>query len=127
MVLALLFGAALWPIGQIGTLFATLIHLAVIRQREFLADATAVQYTRDPVGLCEALAILLDDEIGSRMTNAGARLASHMLFAPSGGAWQRLLQIHPPLEDRIRRLDPSIDNRREELHQVAGATRTERA
>src|SRR5207342_2516377 len=62
IVLALIFGAALWPIGQIGSLFAMLIHLAVNRQREFLADASAVQFTRDPVGLCEALTILQDDE-----------------------------------------------------------------
>lgn len=107
MVLALLFGAALWPIGQIGSLFATLIHLAVNRQREFLADASAVQFTRDPVGLCEALLILLDDEAGSRMVGPGARLASHMFFAPSSGAWQRLLQTHPPIQERIRRLDPN--------------------
>jgi Zn-dependent protease with chaperone function len=108
MVLALLFGGALWPIGQIGSLFATLIHLAVNRQREFLADASAVQFTRDPIGLCEALAILQDDESGSRLHDSGARLASHMFFAPSGGAWQRLLQSHPPIEERIRRLDPNI-------------------
>jgi len=108
MVLALLFGAALWPIGQIGSLFAMLIHLAVNRQREFLADASAVQFTRDPHGLCEALTILLDDETGSRMVGSGAQLASHMFFAPSGGAWQRLFATHPPLEERIRRLDPNV-------------------
>lgn len=107
MILALLFGAVLWPIGQIGSLFATLIHLAVNRQREFLADACAVQFTRDPIGLCEALAILLDDETGSRMVGSDVRLASHMFFAPNSGVWQRLLQTHPPLEERIRRLDPN--------------------
>jgi Zn-dependent protease with chaperone function len=108
MVLALLFGVALWPIGQVGSLFARLIQLAVNRQREFLADASAVQYTRDPHGLCEALALLLDDESGSSLTGPGARLASHMFFASGSGAWQQLLQSHPPVAERIRRLDPNI-------------------
>lgn len=107
MMLALVFGAVLWPIGQIGALFAMLVHLGVNRQREFLADASAVQYTRDPLGLCEALVIVLNSEAGSRMRGPGAQLASHMFFASSGGAWQRLFATHPPLIERIRRLDPS--------------------
>lgn len=122
IVLALLFGAALWPIGQVGSLFATLIHLAVNRQREFLADATAVQTTRDPHGLCEALAVLMDERAGSRMLGPAARLASHMFFAPSGrDAWQRLVETHPPLEERIRRLDPAMLGGRETAAQVANA------
>jgi Zn-dependent protease with chaperone function len=106
MVLALGFGAALWPIGQVGSLFAQLIHAAVNRQREFLADASAVHYTRDPLGLCEALTLLLEDETGGRLVHSEARLASYMFFAPSSTVWQRLLHTHPPLEERIRRLDP---------------------
>jgi Zn-dependent protease with chaperone function len=106
MILALVFGAVLWPIGQIGSFFAMLIQLAVNRQREFLADASAVQYTRDPHGLCEALQIVLDDETGSRLTGPAARLASHMFFADGNAAWQRLLASHPPVEERIRRLNP---------------------
>lgn len=106
MILALVFGAALWPIGQIGSLFAMLIHFAVNRQREFLADASAVQYTRDPIGLCEALTILLEDELGSRISAPSARLASHLFFASDGSAWSRLFESHPPLAERIHRLDP---------------------
>jgi Zn-dependent protease with chaperone function len=105
MALALIFGLALWPIGQVGALFAMLINLAVNRQREFLADASAVQYTRDPHGLCEALELLRDDEIGSRIQGPAAQLAAHMFFA-GVGSWQRLFQTHPPLEERIRRLNP---------------------
>ena len=108
MDLALVFGIAIWPIGQIGAAFAMLIHMAVNRQREFLADATAVQYTRDPQGLCEALAMLLEEETGSRVIGPGAQLASHMFFASAGGAWERLLESHPPIGERIRRLDPSV-------------------
>ncbi len=106
--IAFAFGGIIWPIGQIGSLFALLINMAVNRQREFLADASAVQYTRDPQGLCEALEMLLDDEHGSRMQGAGAELASHMYFASGGIAWQRLFQTHPALEERIQRLDPLI-------------------
>jgi len=108
MILAFVFGVALWPIGQIGSLFAKLIHLAVNRQREFLADASAVQYTRDPIGLCEALAFLLDDEVGSRITGPRAHLASHLFFASEGSGWSRLFESHPSLVERIRRLDPMI-------------------
>jgi Zn-dependent protease with chaperone function len=106
LVLALAFGVVIWPIGQIGSMFALLITSAVNRQREFLADASAVQFTRNPSGLCEALAILLHDQVGSRMNGAAAKVASHMFFA-AGDSWQRLLETHPPLEERIRRLDPS--------------------
>jgi Zn-dependent protease with chaperone function len=108
IALALVFGAVLWPIGQIGSLFAVLIHLGVNRQREFLADASAVQSTRDPQGLCEALVILLESEVGGRMRGPGAQLASYMFFASSGGAWQRLFETHPALQERIRRLDLSL-------------------
>jgi Zn-dependent protease with chaperone function len=108
MAIALVCGCALWPIGQVGALFALLINMEVNRQREFLADATAVQYTRDPQGLCEALRILQTDEAGSRIQGS-AELASHMFFASGKSAWQRLWQTHPSLEERIRRLEPSLD------------------
>ena len=107
-VLALIFGVVIWPIGQVGAFFAMLIHMAVNRQREFLADASAVQYTRDPQGLCEALAVLLEDEVGSRVVTPSAQLASHMFFASGGGTWESLLESHPSIEERIRRLDPTL-------------------
>ena len=113
MVLALAFGAAIWPIGQIGSLFALMINRAVNRQREFLADACAVQYTRDPQGLREALEVILADEAGSRLCGGAAQLTSHMFFAGSGGAWQRLFQTHPPLAERISRLGPATVTPRE--------------
>ena len=104
MVLSLIFGLVLWPIGQVGSLFARLISLGVNRQREFLADACAVEYTRDPHGLCEALEVIRDDEIGSRMQGSTAQLVGHMFFA-GVGEWRRLLRTHPPLDERIRRLN----------------------
>jgi Zn-dependent protease with chaperone function len=109
MALALVFGLVIWPIGQIGSLFAMLIHLAVNRQREFLADASAVQFTRDPQGLCEALAVLLEEEAGGRVRGLGPRPASYMFFASCGGRWERLFETHPPIQERIRRLDPALE------------------
>jgi Zn-dependent protease with chaperone function len=73
-----------------------------------LADASAVQYTRDPVSLCEALAILIEDDVSGRLVGTEARLASYMFFADGSGKWQSLLQSHPPLEERIRRIDPTV-------------------
>jgi Zn-dependent protease with chaperone function len=104
MAMAFVFGLVLWPIGQVGSLFARLISLGVNRQREFLADACAVEYTRDPAGLCEALKVIRDDEIGSRMQGSTAQLAGHMFFA-GVGAWRSFFQTHPPLDERIRRLN----------------------
>jgi Zn-dependent protease with chaperone function len=112
MILALACGCVLWPVAQVGALFALVINMAVNRQREFLADATAVQYTRDPQGLFEALQLLLTDETGSRIQGAGAELASHMFFASGRSGWQRLWQTHPPLEERIRRLDSAMTSQR---------------
>jgi Zn-dependent protease with chaperone function len=108
--IAFAFGGVIWPIGQIGSLFALLVNFAVNRQREFLADASAVHFTRDPQGLCDALRILLEEEQGSRVRGSAARLASHMFFASSDSAWQRLFQTHPPLEERIRRIDPMLSS-----------------
>jgi Zn-dependent protease with chaperone function len=107
MMLALVFGLAIWPVGAIGSAFALVIKLAVNRQREYLADASAVQYTRDPIALCEALQVIAEDEVGSEVRGPSAHIASHMYFAEGGGMWMRLLQTHPPLAERIRRLDPA--------------------
>jgi Zn-dependent protease with chaperone function len=102
----LLFGVALIVIGALGVLFARLIQAAVSRQREFLADASAVQYTRNPHGIGRALA-----KIGGlgRLTNPHAEEASHMLFVDGmrrflGGA----LATHPPVAERVERILPGF-------------------
>jgi Zn-dependent protease with chaperone function len=110
-VLALL-GVALMVIGYLGTFLGSLIKAAVSRQREFLADASAVQFTRNPAGLAAALARIAD-AAGSRLQAPRAAEASHMFFA--SGLWT-LFATHPPLAERIARLDASQlpDDRRGE-------------
>ncbi len=99
-------GIALWLIGWIGWMAGRLIQAAVSRQREFLADASAVQFTRHTDGLAGALQKILAHPLGGRMLAANASEISHMCIANSllsGVSW---LATHPPLEARIRALKP---------------------
>jgi Zn-dependent protease with chaperone function len=105
----ILFGALLWPVGLIGTFFASLVKSAASRQREFLADAYAVQFTRNPEAVAGALKVLSGHEAGSRVHGRRALEASHFFFAQGCGRLGSLLDTHPPLTERIRRLDPQWD------------------
>ena len=95
-------GLGLMAIGFIGTLIGNLIKAAVSRQREFLADASAVQFTRDPNGIAGALKKIGGLNAGSEVKIAKAAEASHMFFA-TGVA--ELFATHPPLAKRIARID----------------------
>jgi Zn-dependent protease with chaperone function/tellurite resistance protein len=102
-----MFGVALIVIGSLGVLFSRLIQAAVSRQREFLADASAVQYTRNPRGIGMALAKI--GGIGARLETPHAEEASHMLFADGmrrflGGGFA----THPPIEQRVERVLPGF-------------------
>jgi Zn-dependent protease with chaperone function len=108
----MLAGLGIWLIGYIGVFFANLIKSAVSREREYLADASAVQFTRNPDGLGGALKKIGARTTGSRVTSTRAAEASHLFFAEGvGHAWLNLLATHPPLIDRIRRLDPNFDGK----------------
>jgi len=98
-------GLALMAIGHIGVFFGRLIQAAVSRQREFLADAAAVQFTRDPAGLRDAL-IKIGSVQSSRLRSPRSAEVAHMLFAPGLTRW---MATHPPLAERIRALDASYD------------------
>ena len=117
----ILIGLALMAIGYIGVFFGKLIKSAVSRQREFLADASAVQFTRQPEGIAGALKKIGGFVSGSRIRDPHAEEASHFFFANAlGTAFFQLLSTHPPLPERIRRLDPDFDgdferHRRESL------------
>ncbi len=107
-----LIGLALVVIGGIGLLAGRLIKAAVSRQREYLADAAAVQFTRNPAGLAGALKKIGGLAAGSRLNTPRAEEASHLFF--SNGlreSWLALFSTHPPLVERIRALDSQFDGR----------------
>jgi Zn-dependent protease with chaperone function len=107
-LLALGFG--LMAIGFLGTFFGNLIKASVSRQREFLADASAVQFTRNPDGIAGALRKIGGFEAGSRIEHPNAPEVSHMFFGRGIAAGLgSLFSTHPPLAERIRRLDPTFD------------------
>ncbi|MDJ0653421.1 MAG: M48 family metallopeptidase [Xanthomonadales bacterium] len=100
-------GLALTAIGYIGLFFGHVIQAAVSRQREFLADASAVQFTRDPDGVSGALKKIAAFSGHGRMEAADAEEVGHMLFAD--GVGRMVFATHPPLDDRIRAIDPHFD------------------
>lgn len=100
------FGIALIVIGYVGVFFARLIQAAVSRQREYLADASAVQYTRNPRGIGMALAKI--GGIGGKMRNPHAEETSHMMFANAVSRMGGSMATHPPLETRIERVLPGF-------------------
>jgi Zn-dependent protease with chaperone function len=106
------FGGLLLIIGSIGVFFGRLIQAAVSRQREFLADASSVQFTRNPSGLSGALQKIGGYGFGSWLISEHAPDAGHLFF---GSGTPRplftLMATHPPLEDRIRAIDPIWDGK----------------
>ncbi|MBU0716566.1 MAG: M48 family metallopeptidase [Verrucomicrobia bacterium] len=105
----ILVGLAVMAIGYIGVFFGKLIKSAVSRQREFLADAASVQFTRNPDGLAGALKKIGGFVAGSRIQNPNAEEASHLFFANGlGQSFLNLMATHPPLVERIRRIDPAF-------------------
>ena len=98
-------------VGSIGVFFGRMIKAGVSRQRELLADASAVQFTRQARGLAGALKKIGGLQAGSRLQDkAEAEEVSHMLFGP-GASLAGLFASHPPLVERIRRLEPTFDAR----------------
>lgn len=103
-------GVTLWVLGYAGTFFGNLIKAAVSRQREFLADASAVQFTRNPDGIGGALKKIGGHGLGSQLQAAHAAEFSHMYFgAGISQALDGMMATHPPLEERIRRVEPGWD------------------
>jgi Zn-dependent protease with chaperone function len=103
-------GLALIVIGAIGLFFGRLIQAALSRQREFLADASSVQFTRNPAGLSGALQKI--GAAGSKLESAHAGEVSHMFFGNGlGKPFLGMMATHPPLDQRIRAIDPSWDGK----------------
>ncbi len=111
IVIALvLIGVALLILGWIGSFIGGLIKAAVSRQREYLADASAVQFTRNPEGIGGALKRIAGISAQGRLKHPNAAVASHMFFAQ--GVFEGLsglLATHPPLPKRILAIEPNWD------------------
>jgi Zn-dependent protease with chaperone function len=100
-VAIILAGLVLMVVGFGGSLFGTLLQAAMSRQREYLADASAVQYTRNPRGIAGALRKI---KASSRapIHSSHARDMNHFFFTNAAERW---LSTHPPLDERIRRIE----------------------
>ncbi|MEM5452356.1 M48 family metallopeptidase [Paraburkholderia guartelaensis] len=116
----MLLGLGVFVLGLVGAFFGRLIMAAVSRQREYLADASAVQFTRNPDGIGGALKKIGGLTEGSRIENPQAAEAGHLFFANAfaGKGLAGLLATHPPLVERIRQLDPQFDGQFPEVQPV---------
>ena len=118
-IIAALFmiGGALVAIGYIGVFFANMIKAAVSRQREFLADASAVQFTRNPSGIADALKKIGGWSKHAKLQSARATEASHMFFG--NGVATLIFATHPPLETRVKRIEPRFDGQFAKTEEVS--------
>lgn len=103
----ILLGAALMAVGYIGVFFGRMIKAAVSRQREYLADASAVQFTRNNLGIGGALKKIRLHVKGTRIDHPNAETLSHLYFgAGISSGFTNMLATHPPIDERIHRLMP---------------------
>jgi Zn-dependent protease with chaperone function len=101
-------GLAICAVGYIGVFFGRLIKAGISRQREYLADASAVQFTRQTLGISGALKKIGGLAEGSKLASSGTEEVAHMLFG-DGVGYSALFATHPPLQKRILILDPHFN------------------
>ena len=119
----LVLGAGLMAIGYAGTFFGNWIKAAVSRQREFLADSSAVQFTRNPAGISGALRKIGGFSAGSKIEHPQAGEMSHMFFGQAVKPFlSSMMATHPPLAERISRIDPNWNGRFDSASHTASAT-----
>jgi Zn-dependent protease with chaperone function len=112
VIAMLALGAGLTAIGFVGIFFGQWIKAMVSRQRELLADASAVQFTRDNQGIAGALKKIGGLSAGSLLENPSAQQYSHAYFSAGvSGFLQSMFATHPPLALRIKRIDPRWDGK----------------
>ncbi len=99
----------LMVVGFTGYFFCKLIKASISRQRERLADASAVQFTRNPEGLAGALKKIGGLAEGSRIRSPQAEQASHMFFG--NGLGPSMFNTHPPLAERVKWLEPNFNGK----------------
>ncbi|HZF69667.1 M48 family metalloprotease [Sulfuricurvum sp.] len=103
-----LLGLGLMMLGWIGTFIGEWIKAMISRQREYLADASAVQYTRYPQGIANALIKIGASSEGTSIRSSAGGTYAHLFFADGiTNFWDHFFSTHPKLQDRIRRIDPS--------------------
>ena len=103
----ILIGLGLFILGYIGLFFGRVIKAAISRERELLADACSVQYTRNPHGLVSAFKVMQLHQQGTHLKNRHSEDVNHFCFAPAlSMMFGSVLATHPPLEKRIKRIDP---------------------
>ena len=100
---------ALWILGWLGGLAAGFIKAAISRQKEYLADASAVQYTRSSEGIGDALKVIGGYLPGTLVHAARATEMSHIFFGQIEHHLWQVFSTHPPLRNRIARVDPNWD------------------
>ena len=117
-------GIALLIIGYVGYFFGRIIQAAVSRQREFLADASALQFTRNPLGLSGALKKIGGYALGSNMLSANSAAVGHFFFAQAfRSGFTGLWSTHPPLPERIRAIEPQFDGKMFEPAEIVDVER----
>jgi len=104
-------GFLLWLVGGLGVFCSRLLQAAISREREYLADAAAVQFTRNPAGLAGALKKIGGMDQTGTIHAPAVMEVRHLFFANAGGLSWGFLRTHPPLEKRIRALDPGWDGK----------------
>lgn len=116
-------GLGLVVLGYAGTFFGKWIKAAVSRQREFLADASAVQFTRNPEGISQALQKIGGFSHAAEIRHPNAEEYSHMYFGEAIlSSMNSLMATHPPLETRIKRIDPNWDGGFTETQRSSSST-----
>ncbi|MBA3710042.1 MAG: M48 family metallopeptidase, partial [Planctomycetes bacterium] len=119
-------GIVLFVIGYVGYFFGRLIKAAINREREYLADASAVQFTRNPAGVAGALKKVGDRYGRSAIHHPRAEEFSHLFFGQAlASSWLGLLASHPPLRRRIRAVDPRWDGTWPEVAPIEPPPRSE--
>jgi len=108
MVFLLAAGFTLFVAGYLGVFAARLIKAAVSRNREYLADASAVQFTRNPAGLAGALKKIAYSPLRATIVSAQGEEISHMLIVEPAHLFSAVFASHPPIQERISRLDPAF-------------------
>jgi Zn-dependent protease with chaperone function/uncharacterized tellurite resistance protein B-like protein len=118
-------GVVVCIIGFTGLFFARLIKAAVAREREFLADSSSVQFTRNPDGIAGALDRIRASERGTLIRHRYAEEVSHMFFGQSINVWfSGLFATHPAIDERIRRVSPGFQPARYRKERPAQAAQT---